>query len=56
MRVFCLVLFVLLAGCGQKGPLYYAPQDDAPPAADEAQGATQNDDEDDDTPNNATQE
>ncbi len=62
MRVFCLVLFVLLAGCGQKGPLYYAPQDHAlqdSTATDGTQNASQNDtrdDEDDNTPDNATQE
>lgn len=36
MRVLCLLVMVLLAGCGQKGPLYYAdtqPAKAAPPAA-----------------------
>lgn len=35
MRVLCLLVIALLAGCGQKGPLYFAPKEPAkaaPPA------------------------
>lgn len=35
MRVLCLLVMALLAGCGQKGPLYFAdkqPAKAAPPA------------------------
>lgn len=27
MRVLCLLAVLLLAGCGQKGPLYFAPDE-----------------------------
>lgn len=36
MRVVCLLMLALLAGCGQKGPLYFAPKEPAkaaPPSA-----------------------
>jgi predicted small lipoprotein YifL len=35
MRVVCLLMLALLAGCGQKGPLYFAPEEPttaAPPS------------------------
>ncbi|MBB09998.1 MULTISPECIES: LPS translocon maturation chaperone LptM [unclassified Alcanivorax] len=41
MRIIALLFVVLLAGCGQKGPLYFAPEE---PAAEPV--ATQDDNTD----------
>lgn len=38
MRLVTVMLFALLAGCGQKGPLYFAPDE---PATTPAPAATQ---------------
>ncbi len=43
MRLPALCLLALLAGCGQKGPLYFAPEDPVQPAA--SQPAPDNADE-----------
>ena len=50
MRVLCLLAMMLLAGCGQKGPLYMAPREPAqaaPPAQTPPLPATSEQDEDD---------
>ena len=54
MKLAGLILLALLAGCGQKGPLYFAPADESgagsSPASEETreqdQSAGQTDDED----------
>ncbi|GAA5131297.1 LPS translocon maturation chaperone LptM [Alloalcanivorax gelatiniphagus] len=51
MRVLCLLAMLMLAGCGQKGPLYMAPREPAqaaPPAqATPLPAASEQTDEDD---------
>ena len=52
MRVSALFLLALLAGCGQKGPLYFAPDKPEQPAAEQpvqapADNAQQDDDQQD---------
>ena len=42
MRIITLLFVVLLAGCGQKGPLYFAPQE---PAAEPAEAQADNTDQ-----------
>ena len=42
MRLSALCLLALLAGCGQKGPLYFAPQE---PAAEPAEAQDDNTDQ-----------
>lgn len=38
MRLLCLLVMLLLAGCGQKGPLYFAPEQ--PPGTEQASPTT----------------
>lgn len=47
MRTFSLLLFLLLAGCGQKGPLYFDQQRNASTPASNAEPAQTNADSDD---------
>ncbi|ASK35526.1 hypothetical protein CEK62_14645 [Alcanivorax sp. N3-2A] len=50
MRVVCLLTLALLAGCGQKGPLYFAPKEPAkaaPPTQQATPAADREDDNDD---------
>ena len=42
MRIIALLFVVLLAGCGQKGPLYFAPEEPvAEPVAEQNDNADQ---------------
>jgi len=41
MRIITLLFVVLLAGCGQKGPLYFAPEEPAEPVAAQDDNADQ---------------
>lgn len=52
MRISALFLLALLAGCGQKGPLYFAPDEPKQPTAEQpvqapADDAQQDDDQQD---------
>lgn len=48
MRISALFLLALLAGCGQKGPLYFAPDEPVQPAAEQPAQASADDAQQDD--------
>ena len=57
MRLVTVMLFALLAGCGQKGPLYFAEQEPATAPEPAATQATANDDNDEkDAPKTSAQD
>ncbi|MED5389946.1 MAG: lipoprotein [Pseudomonadota bacterium] len=49
MRLFSLLLFLMLTACGQKGPLYFAPQEPEPDAPAKASATPADDNEQDET-------
>lgn len=49
MRLFSLLLFLMLTACGQKGPLYFAPQEPEPDTPAKTNADPADDNEQDET-------